>query len=59
MQLCSFVADGAAGLRPAGAAWSGAGLPAVLSGPGVLVDLTAADPPLPADVGARPAHQEG
>ena len=40
MQLCSYVADGVDGPRPA-----------VLAGPGTLVDLAAADPSLPAGLG--------
>jgi 2-keto-4-pentenoate hydratase/2-oxohepta-3-ene-1,7-dioic acid hydratase in catechol pathway len=45
MRLCNFLASGAPAARPRGAH------PAVLSGPGTLVDLTVADPPLPADLG--------
>ncbi len=50
MQLCSFLAGGTAGTG--GAAGSGlAGLrPAVVSETGILIDLAAAEPPLPVDL---------
>jgi 2-keto-4-pentenoate hydratase/2-oxohepta-3-ene-1,7-dioic acid hydratase in catechol pathway len=44
MQLCSFLAGDSAGDSP------GDRRPAVVSGPGTLVDLTTAEPPLPADL---------
>ena len=44
MQLCSFLADGTAGTRLAGLH------PAVVSGPGTLVDLTATGAPLAAEL---------
>src|SRR6201996_8336093 len=46
MQLCSFLADGEAGPGLAGVR------AAVVSGAGTLVDLSAAEPPLPADLEA-------
>lgn len=46
MQLCSFLASETAGDGLDGSR------PAVVSGPGVLIDLAAAEPPLPADLGA-------
>jgi 2-keto-4-pentenoate hydratase/2-oxohepta-3-ene-1,7-dioic acid hydratase in catechol pathway len=55
MQLCSFVAGDATG-HAAGAP-PGGQRPAVVSGPGTLVDLTAADPPLPADLGGLLAEE--
>src|ERR1700742_135868 len=55
MQLCSFLAGDAAG--QVGGAPPGARRPAVVSGPGTLVDLTVADPPLPADLGGLLAEE--
>jgi 2-keto-4-pentenoate hydratase/2-oxohepta-3-ene-1,7-dioic acid hydratase in catechol pathway len=52
MRLCSFLADGAAAPAHAADAAGGAARPAVLSGPGVLVDLAAADPLVPTDLGS-------
>jgi 2-keto-4-pentenoate hydratase/2-oxohepta-3-ene-1,7-dioic acid hydratase in catechol pathway len=58
MRLCSFLADGAAAThpggtaRPGGTVLRGAARPAVVSGPGTVIDLAAADPPLPADLGS-------
>ncbi|HEY2520498.1 MAG TPA: fumarylacetoacetate hydrolase family protein [Streptosporangiaceae bacterium] len=46
MQLCSFLASETAGNG------GGGRRPAVVSGAGVLIDLAAAEPPLPADLGA-------
>jgi 2-keto-4-pentenoate hydratase/2-oxohepta-3-ene-1,7-dioic acid hydratase in catechol pathway len=51
MQLCNFLAGGPPVTSPPVAGPGGAH-PAVVSGPGSLVDLTVADPPLPADLGA-------
>ena len=50
MQLCNFLAGGPPVTSPGAH-------PAVVSGPGVLVDLTVADPPLPADLGTLLAEE--
>ena len=59
MQLCSFLAGDAVGQAggQVGGAPPGARRPAVVSGPGTLVDLTVADPPLPADLGGLLAEE--
>jgi 2-keto-4-pentenoate hydratase/2-oxohepta-3-ene-1,7-dioic acid hydratase in catechol pathway len=55
MQLCSFLAGDGAG-DPAGDP-AGGRRPAVVAGPGTLVDLTAAEPSLPADLGRLLAEE--
>ena len=52
MQLCSFLADGTAGTRLAGLR------PAVVSGPGTLVDLTATGAPLSAELAVLLAAEQ-